>query len=65
MHGRNPIARYEAVGGAVTLALVTAFVMSDWFLLDRMPRFDFPGYVASLDQSQRWLSELGRRLLGS
>ncbi len=57
---RSPFETRQVMGAAVVLALVTAFVMSDWFLLDRMPGGDFPGYVASLDQTQHWLTELGR-----
>lgn len=57
---RSPFEKRQVIGAAVVLALVTVFVMSDWFLLDRMPGGDFPGYVASLDQTRNWLAESGR-----
>jgi len=56
----NTVTKAQVVGAALALALATAYVVSDWFLLDRMPGGDFPGYVASLDQVQHWLAELGR-----
>ena len=44
-------------GIAVGLALLTAFEMRGWFLLDRLPGGDFAGYAASLEQTSRWLKQ--------